>query len=52
MSLKTNAGMRPQSSIVVDGVSRAPSRPMHDPAGFKESDFSAASRGGVTDSDL
>ena len=40
MSSKSNAGMRPHSSIVLDGVSRAPSRAMLYPVGFKESDFS------------
>jgi len=40
MSSKSNAGMRPYSSIVLDGVSRAPSRAMLYPVGYKESDFS------------
>ena len=40
MSSKSNARMRPYSSIVLDGVSRAPSRAMLYPVGYKESDFS------------
>ena len=32
--------MRPHSSIVLDGLSRAPSRAMLYPVGYKESDFS------------
>jgi len=40
MSSKSNARMRPHSSIVLDGVSRAPSRAMLYPVGYKESDFS------------
>jgi len=37
--MKTTARMRPHSSIVLDGLSRAPSRAMLYPVGYKESDF-------------
>jgi dihydroxy-acid dehydratase len=40
MSLKTSAGMRPHSSILLDGLSRAPSRAMLYPVGYREADFS------------
>jgi dihydroxy-acid dehydratase len=39
MSAKSSAQMRPFSSIVLDGRSRAPSRAMLYPVGYKESDF-------------
>ncbi|TSA30818.1 MAG: dihydroxy-acid dehydratase [Verrucomicrobiaceae bacterium] len=38
--MKSSARMRPYSSIVLDGLSRAPSRAMLYPVGYKESDFS------------
>lgn len=40
MSSKSKVNMRPYSSQVLDGLSRAPSRAMLYPVGFKESDFS------------
>ncbi len=39
MSSKPSAQMRPHSSVVLDGLSRAPSRAMLYPVGYKESDF-------------
>lgn len=39
MSSKSSAKLRPHSSIVLDGLSRAPSRAMLYPVGYKESDF-------------
>ena len=39
MSSKSSARLRPHSSIVLDGLSRAPSRAMLYPVGYKESDF-------------
>ncbi|MCK9588719.1 MAG: dihydroxy-acid dehydratase [Terrimicrobiaceae bacterium] len=39
MSSKSSAKLRPHSAIVLDGLSRAPSRAMLYPAGYKESDF-------------
>jgi dihydroxy-acid dehydratase len=36
---KTKPNPRPYSSVVLDGLSRAPSRAMLYPVGFKESDF-------------
>ncbi len=39
MSSKSSAKLRPYSSIVLDGLSRAPSRAMLYPVGYKESDF-------------
>ncbi len=38
--MKSSARMRPYSSVVLDGLSRAPSRAMLYPVGYKESDFS------------
>lgn len=40
MSSKSSARLRPFSSKVLDGLSRAPSRAMLYPVGYKESDFS------------
>ena len=40
MPSKSNSAMRPFSSAVLDGLSRAPSRAMLYPVGYKESDFS------------
>jgi dihydroxy-acid dehydratase len=40
MSSKSKINMRPHSSVVLDGLSRAPSRAMLYPVGYKESDFS------------
>jgi len=40
MSSQSSKQMRPHSSIVLDGLSRAPSRAMLYPVGYKESDFS------------
>ncbi len=40
MSSNSSTRMRPHSSIVLDGLSRAPSRAMLYPVGYKESDFS------------
>ena len=37
--MKSSARLRPHSSIVLDGLSRAPSRAMLYPVGYKESDF-------------
>ncbi|MFM8716510.1 MAG: dihydroxy-acid dehydratase, partial [Spartobacteria bacterium] len=37
---KSQPNMRPYSSAVFDGLSRAPSRAMLYPVGYKESDFS------------
>ena len=39
MSSKSSSRLRPYSSIVLDGLSRAPSRAMLYPVGYKESDF-------------
>jgi dihydroxy-acid dehydratase len=39
MPSKNNTSMRPFSSVVFDGLSRAPSRAMLYPVGYKESDF-------------
>ncbi|MFZ4774793.1 MAG: dihydroxy-acid dehydratase [Terrimicrobiaceae bacterium] len=39
MSSKSSARLRPHSSVVLDGLSRAPSRAMLYPVGYKESDF-------------
>ena len=39
MSSKSSARLRPYSSIVLDGLSRAPSRAMLYPVGYRESDF-------------
>ena len=42
---RTKPSLRPYSSIVLDGESRAPSRAMLYPVGFKESDFSKSQIG-------
>lgn len=39
MNSKSSARLRPHSSVVLDGLSRAPSRAMLYPVGYKESDF-------------
>ena len=39
MGSQSSAKLRPHSSIVLDGLSRAPSRAMLYPVGYKESDF-------------
>lgn len=42
---RTKPNLRPHSSIVLDGESRAPSRAMLYPVGFKESDFAKSQIG-------
>ena len=45
MPSKSNSQMRPFSSALLDGLSRAPSRAMLYPVGYKESDFSKSQIG-------
>lgn len=45
MPSKSNSQMRPYSSALLDGLSRAPSRAMLYPVGYKESDFSKSQIG-------